>query len=71
MRTTIRLGIGIDNKGTHVNYPDNAVVTKSGKYITSVDGKFILTVDGFVPLNVMRTLSGNPIVTKTGKYITI
>lgn len=54
-----------------VNYPDNAVVTKSGKYITSVDGKFILTVEGFVPLNAMRTLTGNPIVTKSGKYITI
>lgn len=53
------------------NFPDNAVVTKSGKYITSVDGKFILTVNGFVPLNAMRTVTGNPIVTKTGKYITI
>jgi len=52
-------------------YPDNAVVTKSGKYITSVDGKFILTVDGFVPLNALRTLTGNPVVTKSGKYITI
>lgn len=57
--------------GSVLNYPDNAVVTKSGKYITSVDGKYILTVDGFVPLNAMRTLTGNPIVTKSGKYITI
>ena len=51
--------------------PDNAVVTKSGKYITSVDGKFILTVNGFVPLNALRILTGNPVVTKSGKYITI
>jgi len=55
----------------HIEYPDNAVVTKSGKYITSVNGKFILTVNGFVPLNALRTLTGNPVVTKSGKYITI
>jgi len=54
-----------------IEYPDNAVVTKSGKYITSVNGKFILTVNGFVPLNALRTLTGNPGVTKSGKYITI
>ena len=52
--------------------PDNAVVTTlTGDYIVSVDGKYILAVEGFVPLNAMRTLSGDPIVTKNNQYITI
>jgi len=42
-----------------------------GNYIVSVDGKFILTVKGFIPIDAMRTLSGNPIVTKNNEYITI
>ena len=52
--------------------PDNAIVTTvTGDYIVSVDGKYILTVEGFVPLNAMRTLSGDPVVTKNNEYITI
>lgn len=56
----------------HNQPPDNAVVTTlTGDYIVSVDGKYILTVKGFVPLNAMRTLSGDPVVTKNNQYITI
>lgn len=52
--------------------PDNAVVTTlTGDYIVSVDGKYILTVDGFIPLNAMRTLTGEPVVTINNEYITI
>jgi len=72
MRTTIRLGVGIDNKFALSNYPDNAVVTTlTGDYIVSVDGEYILTVDGFVPLDAMRTLTGDPVVTINNEYITI
>jgi len=57
---------------TLVNYPGNAIVTTlTGDYIVSVDGKYILTVDGFVPLNAMRTLTGEPVVTINNEYITI
>jgi hypothetical protein len=73
MNLTLTLGLNLVQQGSGLsqNYPDFAVVTKTGKYITSVDGKFVLTLSGFVPINIMRTVSGIPVTTKSGKYITI
>lgn len=72
LTNTICDNLILGHKGTHVNLPDNAVVTTvGGNYIVSVDGKFILTVEGFIPIDAMRTLTGDPVVTKNNEYITI
>ena len=72
MRRSHEHSFKITQQGTLLSLPENAVVTTvGGNYIVSVDGKFILTVEGFIPLDAMRTLSGNPVVTKNNEYITI
>ena len=59
--------------GSNVNQiPDGAIVTKDGSMIVlTTGGDYILTVDGFVPLNALKTISGDVVKTKELDFITI
>jgi hypothetical protein len=59
--------------GSNVNpIPDGAIVTKDGSMIVlTTGGDYILTVDGFVPLNALKTISGDVVKTKELDFITI
>lgn len=51
--------------------PDGAITTKDGSMIVLTTGSdYILTVDGFVPLNALKTISGDVVKTKELDFIT-
>ena len=51
--------------------PDGAITTKNGDLIVlTTGGNYILTVEGFVPLNALRTTSGDVVKTKNLEFIT-
>ena len=52
--------------------PDGAITTKDGQMIVLTTGdEYILTVNGFVPLNALRSLSGDVVKTKNLDFIII
>lgn len=51
--------------------PDGIITTKNGDYIVvTTGGDMILTVNGFVPLNALRTTSGDVVKTINLDFIT-
>lgn len=59
-------------QGTVLNpLPDGLITTKNGDYIVlTTGGDMILTVNGFVPLNALKTISGDVVKTKNLEFIT-
>jgi hypothetical protein len=52
--------------------PDGAITTKAGDMIILTTGSdYILTVEGFIPLNALRTISGDVVKTNNLDFITI
>ena len=50
--------------------PDGAITTKNGDLIVlTTGGNYILTVEGFVPINALRTTSGDVVKTKNLDFI--
>jgi len=58
-------------QGSNVNpLPDGIITTKTGDFIVlTTGGNMILTVDGFVPLNALKTISGDVVKTKNLDFI--
>lgn len=78
MEDKIRLSMKCDANGNVVwqgallnPLPDGAITTKDGSMIVLTTGSdYILTVDGFVPLNALKTISGDVVKTKELDFIT-
>ena len=70
----LALGMGLNKMrhGALLNQiPDGAITTKNGDLIVlTTGGNYILTVEGFVPLNALRTTSGDVVKTKNLEFIT-
>ena len=70
----LALGMGLNKMrhGAVLNQiPDGAITTKNGDLIVlTTGGNYILTVEGFVPLNALRTTSGDVVKTKNLEFIT-
>lgn len=74
----IRLSMKCDANGNVVwqgalvnQIPEGAITTKNGDMIVlTTGGDYILTVEGFIPLNALRTTSGDVVKTKNLEFIT-